>query len=199
MRCTLSSTHSNRRPSVPPPHHTTHSLSRDLTHLEAEIFIADYVQAEAVHNMFASYSEDFPTGLKILDGVVDTAMGLKQQVPIDIGQLRVHCAEDIGAFDGPWMGVCSRTQPPSNGFYSFHSTMYAHTKIASYCPDLGPVETRVCLNDELGSRVLSHACLKIILPRGGLDVQIPNLSRFGRGFGFEPPIVVRGKGGKRRF
>lgn len=71
-----------------------------MTHLEAEIFIADYMQAEAVHNVIASYSRDSPTGLKILDGVVDTAMELKQQVPIDFDQLRVHCAEDIGAFCG---------------------------------------------------------------------------------------------------
>lgn len=55
------------------------------------------MQAEAVHNVIDSYSKALPTGLKILDGVVDTAMALKQQVPVDNDQLAVHCAEDIGA------------------------------------------------------------------------------------------------------
>jgi hypothetical protein len=55
------------------------------------------VQAEAVHNVIESYSKSFPIGLKILDGVVDTAMALKQQVPVDADQLQLHCASDIGA------------------------------------------------------------------------------------------------------
>ncbi len=49
----------------------------------------------------------------------------------------------------------------------------------SFCPGLEPAKTRACLNEEFGSRVLSHKCLKVILPRGALDVQIPNLERFG--------------------
>ena len=88
-------THSLINPFSLPPRHG--SLSRELTHLEAEIFIADYVQAEAVHNLIDTYTKDLPTGLKILDGVVDTAMELKQQVPVDSESLQEHFASDIGA------------------------------------------------------------------------------------------------------
>lgn len=168
---------------IPHPHHNPnhpHSLSRELTHLEAEIFIADYMQAEAVHNVIDSYSKEFPTGLKILDGVVDTAMALKQQVPVDYDMLATHCAEDVGTlFDVAW---CVR-MIQGDRFTSIHlypptpAPASSHTE--AFCPGLGPDETRDCLNQEFDSRVLSHECLKVILPRGALDLQIPNLARFG--------------------
>ena len=49
-----------------------------------------------MHNVIDSYSKALPTGLKILDGVVDTAMELKQQVPVDYDMRALHCAEDVG-------------------------------------------------------------------------------------------------------
>ena len=64
-------------------------------------------------------------------------------------------------------------------YYYTHSHSHKPTYTESFCPGLGRAETRDCLNQEFGSRVLSHECLKVILPRGALDLQIPNLSRFG--------------------
>lgn len=128
-----------------------------------------------MHNVIDSYSKALPTGLKILDGVVDTAMALKQQVPVDNDQLAVHCAEDIGACVHVLWGPISLW-----GANSHRCTPRIHTNnTEAFCPGLGPAETRDCLNQEFGSRVLSHECLKVILPRGALDLQIPNLSRFG--------------------
>jgi len=125
-------------------------LSRDLTHLEAEIFISDRSQAEAVHNLVDALSRNLPSGLRILDGVVDTAPGLKQQVPISYADLEAECAEDI----------------------------------VTHCPNLSSVATRTCLNQALGGRLLSYHCLKVLLPRGALDLEIPDLAKVmdvGRG------------------
>ncbi len=125
-------------------------LSRELTHLEAEVFISDKTQAEAVHNLIDALSRNQPSGLRILDGVVDSAPGLKQRVPISYTDVESGCAEDI----------------------------------VVHCPNLSPSETRACLNQALGERVLSHHCLKILLPRGELDLEIRDLAKVmdvGRG------------------
>lgn len=128
------------------------------------------MQAEAVHNVIDSYSKALPTGLKISDGVVDTAMALKQQVPVDYDMLALHCAEDVGR-----SGVIQLYMYRSKQVNGLNPPQ----KTESFCPGLGSAETRNCLNQQFGSRVLSHECLKVILPRGALDLQIPNLSRFG--------------------
>ena len=50
-----------------------------------------------MHNLIDTYSNDLPAGLRVLDGVVDSSMPLKEQVPIEPERLLEHCAEDIGA------------------------------------------------------------------------------------------------------
>ena len=125
-------------------------LSGELTHVEAEVFISDSTQAKAVHDLVATYTEGLPSGVRILDGVVDTVPGLKQQVPVNFQEVQEHCDEDI----------------------------------AAHCPGMDPVATRACLNKALSGRILTHHCLRVLLPRGALDVVIPDLSKvvdLGRG------------------
>jgi len=125
-------------------------LSRELTHLEAEVFISDRTQAEAVHNLIDALSKKMPSGLRISEGVVDSAPGLKQRVPISYTDVEWGCAEDI----------------------------------VVHCPNLRPSETRACLNQALDGRILSHQCLKVLLPRGELDLEIRDLAKVmdvGRG------------------
>ena len=71
-------------------------LSQELTHLEAEIFIADQSQAQAVHRMVKDYTDNEPTVLRVVDGVVDSSMSLKQQVPIPITDIQEHCPDELG-------------------------------------------------------------------------------------------------------
>ena len=64
--------------------------------MEAEIFIANEVQAEAVHQVMQSYANNNATSLRIMDGVVDTDVALKEQVPVSFDDMKANCAEEIG-------------------------------------------------------------------------------------------------------
>ena len=67
-----------------------------MTHVEAEVFIANEVQAEAVHQLMQSYTNKMPSSLRIMDGVVDTSVALKEQVPVSFEDIKTNCAEEIG-------------------------------------------------------------------------------------------------------
>lgn len=73
-------------------------LSKELTHLEAEVFISDNTQAKAVHDLIDSYTKHLPLSIKVLNGFIDMAPNLKERVPIPHADLKEQCASDIETY-----------------------------------------------------------------------------------------------------
>jgi hypothetical protein len=111
--------------------------------------------------------------------VSETPAGLRS-----VGGLLIHvlwaAPDDVVT---PWHPCEAESHPArsSLGLWSGETLSAAALLAETYCPTAEHYDgLRECLNTQIGTKMLSYECLRVLLPRGSLELTLPDVKRLGK-------------------